>query len=79
MQSADGLYAFCVGDRSGSMRYLTLSTATCLRGEWKLVMPEVSPITICVGERSRSVRYGADAGQCNPRGELPYVVVNPAA
>ena len=76
MPSVDGIYAFCVGDRSGAMRYLPDGGA-CLRGEWQLMMPVTSPITLCVGELSRSVRYVAESGQCNPRGELPYVIVNP--
>lgn len=77
MQSANGRYLFCIGERSGTMRY-SLSGG-CQRGEQRFFLPLGSPITICVGERSRSVRFTIGSAQCNPRGEIPYIIVNPFA
>lgn len=74
-QSPFGSYFFCVGDRSGNMRYVL--SPGCLRGESLLMLPFDGPITICVGERSRALRYAAIAGQCNPRGELAYSITDP--
>lgn len=77
MQSVNGRYLFCLGERSDTMRYLL--SGSCQRGERQFFMPLGSPITICVGERSRSVRFTIGSAQCNPRGEIPYVIVNPFA
>ena len=74
--TADGSWSFCVGDRSGSMRYLFNPNASCLWGELKLTLPQQGPVTVCVGERSRSMRYESSADQCSPRGELVYRIAN---
>lgn len=70
-----GSYTFCVGDRSGTLRYLFNAVTNCQRGETKLVLPQVEPITICVSERSRTARYVEQGG--GQRGEPVYVVINP--
>ena len=78
LSTADGLYAFCVGEHSESMRYLFNADGGCLGGEWKLVLPQVEPITICVYTLSRTVDYAPGSGACDPRFEHPYQIINPA-
>lgn len=68
--------AFCVGERSGALQYAGTQPVNCGRGQWLLMLPEDGPITLCVGKRSRVARYAADAGGCNSRSDLVYVIAN---
>lgn len=66
---------FCVGERSGTLRYFTAPNG-CVRGEYRLMQSADGQYAFCVGERSGSLRYLTNSASC-ARGEwkltLPQV------
>lgn len=63
---------FCVGERSGALRYLVTPNG-CMRGETRLAQARNAFYSYCVGDRSGSMRYLFGANCL--RGETKLVLV----
>jgi hypothetical protein len=64
---------FCVGERSGSLRYFVTPDG-CVRGEYRLTQSADGQYAFCVGDRSGSMRYLFNAGANCLRGEMKLVL-----
>ena len=64
---------FCIGERSGSLRYVSAPNG-CLRGEYRLMPTAEGEYAFCVGDRSGSMRYLADSGASCLRGESKQIL-----
>jgi hypothetical protein len=64
---------FCVGERSGALRYISVPNG-CVRGEFRLTPTVEGSYAFCVGDRSGSMRYLIDAAANCLRGETKLVL-----
>jgi predicted outer membrane repeat protein len=64
---------FCVGDRSGTLRYFVTPNG-CVRGEHRLMQSADGLYAVCVGDRSGSMRYLPTSGASCQRGEWMLVL-----
>jgi hypothetical protein len=64
---------FCVGERSGALRYVSVPNG-CVRGELQLLPSADGSYAFCVGDRSGSMRYLFNAATNCLRGETKLVL-----
>ena len=64
---------FCVGERSGSLRYFVTPNG-CVRGEFRLMQTADGVYAFCVGDRSGSMRYLPNSATNCLRGEWQLVM-----
>jgi hypothetical protein len=64
---------FCVGERSGSLRYF-VTPNSCVRGESRLMQSAEGLYAFCIGDRSGSMRYLFNGDASCLRGELKLLL-----